>query len=112
MDDEALARVRREIVEYGALPGALGWYRAEFLGGGEGLTGGVKVRVPTTLVWSDGDVAIDRRGVDLTPAYVDAPYSLVVLEGVSHWIPTQEPERLAEAVLRRIASVGAEEPRP
>jgi len=112
MDAGGLARFRREIVEYGALPGALGWYRAEFLGGGEGLTGGVKVRVPTTLVWSDGDVAIGRRGVDLTPAYVDAPYALEVLEGVSHWIPTQEPERLARAVLRRIASVDGAEERP
>ena len=111
MDDEALARFRREIVEYGALPGALGWYRAQFLddrlvGGGGGLTGGVTVRVPTTLVWSDGDAAIARKGVDLTPGFVDAPYSLEVLEGVSHWIPTQEPERLAAIVLERIASAG------
>ncbi len=108
MDDAALARFRHEIVEYGALPGALGWYRAQFLGGGDAMPGGVKVRVPTTLVWSDGDVAIARKGVDLTPQFVDAPYTLEVLEGVSHWIPTQEPERLAAAVLARIRSVGPE----
>ena len=33
-----------------------------------------------------------QRRRDRPPDYVDAPYELVVLEGVSHWIPTQAPE--------------------
>ena len=103
MTDEEVARFRREIVEYGALPGALGWYRAQFLLD-PSMTAS-RVRIPTTLVWSDGDVAVGRKGVDLTPDYVDAPYALEVLEGVTHWIPTQAPDRLARIVLDRIASV-------
>jgi pimeloyl-ACP methyl ester carboxylesterase len=35
---------------------------------------------------------------------VDADYELVVLEGVTHWIPTQAPEALAEAILRRVGA--------
>ena len=66
--------------------------------------------MPTTLVWSDGDVAIGppRRGAHAA-AYVDAPYQLVVLEGVSHWIPTQAPDGCAAAILDRagLASDGA-----
>jgi pimeloyl-ACP methyl ester carboxylesterase len=100
MTAEEVARFRREIVEYGALRHALGWYRAlpvtrpgstEF-----------QVTVPTTLVWSDRDVAIGRAGVDGTARWVDAAYELVVLEGVSHWIPTQEPEAAADAILARV----------
>jgi pimeloyl-ACP methyl ester carboxylesterase len=106
MTEEEVARFRREIVDYGALPGALGWYRAQFLVD-RGLPA-ARVRVPTTLVWSDGDVAIGRRAVDLTPPYVKAAYSLEVLEGVTHWIPTQAPVRLARIVLDRIASVDQE----
>jgi pimeloyl-ACP methyl ester carboxylesterase len=98
--DEA-ERFREEIVEYGALPGALGWYRALPW---SRRTPSPRVRVPTTHVWSTGDTALARRGADLTAPYVRAPYELVVLEDVTHWIPTQAPDRLAEIILRRIAS--------
>lgn len=102
MTDEELLRFRREMVEDGALPGALGWYRAAPLIDPR-RTGGT-VAVPTTLVWSDGDVAVARAGVDRTARWCTGPYELVVLEGVSHWIPTQAPRRLADAVLARMAS--------
>lgn len=100
MTAEEVARFRREIVEYGALPHALGWYRALPLTkpGATDFT----VTVPTTLVWSDRDIAISRIGVDGTAAWVDAPYDLVVLEGVSHWIPTHAPRECAEAILARV----------
>jgi len=103
MTEAEVARCRREIVEYGALPGGLGWYRAMFLPGPD--RPGAMVRVPTTLVWSDGDTAIGPRAAGLAAAYVDADYLLEVLEGVSHWIPTQAPDRLAAAIADRIASV-------
>jgi len=104
MTDADVERFRTEIVEYGALPGALAWYRAMPLG--DPRSSGQRVQVPTTMVWSDGDAAIGRDGVDRTEQWVDAPYQLVVLEGVSHWIPTHAPEALARAVLARIASAG------
>jgi pimeloyl-ACP methyl ester carboxylesterase len=102
VDDEA--RFRRDVVAYGALSGGLAWYRAlplEPFGWAR-----TRVRVPTTYVWSDRDVALTRRGADLCGRYVTGPYELVVLEGVSHWVPAQAPDRLAGAVLARIASVG------
>ncbi|MDF1605738.1 alpha/beta fold hydrolase [Nocardioides sp. YIM 152315] len=100
-------RFRREIVEYGALPHALGWYRAMPLvkpGSTDHL-----VRVPTTLLWSDRDIAITRVGVDATADWVDAPYQLVELSGVSHWIPTQAPDDCAAAIIERVVAseVGA-----
>jgi pimeloyl-ACP methyl ester carboxylesterase len=55
-------------------------------------------------VWSDGDVALGREGAELTGAYVDAPYRLEILAGISHWIPNEAPERLAEIVLARVRS--------
>ena len=91
MTPEEVARFRREIVEDGALPGGLGWYRGiPFM---DRSLLGRRVTVPTTLVWSDRDA---------TPRYVDAPYELVVLQGVSHWIPTQAPEAAAEAIIERV----------
>lgn len=95
-------RFHAEVVEDDVLPTALNWYRAMPLGDRGVLRG--RVTVPTTLVWSDGDVAIGRKGVDLTARWVDADYRFVELPGVSHWIPTEEPRALADAVLARIAA--------
>ena len=95
--------VRTGIVEYGALPGALSWYRALPLSRPAGVG---RVRVPTTHVWSTGDTALDRSGAELTAAWVDAPYRLEVLDGVSHWIPEQAPDALAAIIAARAASAG------
>ena len=103
MTPELVGRYREEIVRGGALPHALGWYRAIPLSSPGGL--GRRVRVPTTHVWSDHDTALGRRGADLTASHVLADYRLEVYEGVSHWIPDEQPERLAESVLRRVRSV-------
>jgi pimeloyl-ACP methyl ester carboxylesterase len=103
MDADAVARFHSEMVQDGALPGGLGWYRAIPLSD-PGLR--AKVRVPTTHVWSDADEALGRRGAELTASYVEgAPYRLEVLAGVSHWIPDEAPERLVEIVLERVRSV-------
>ncbi len=102
MTDADVDRFRRDVVAYGALPGGLGWYRALPLA----PIGWVraKVGVPTTYVWSDRDVALSRTGAELCGEHVTGPYELVVLEGVSHWVPAQAPGPLADAILARIAS--------
>jgi pimeloyl-ACP methyl ester carboxylesterase len=100
MDEEDIARFESEVLATGALRGGLMWYRG--LPFSNPRTTGTKVRVPTTLVWSDQDIAITRQAVDKAEAYVEAPYELVVLAGVSHWIPTQAPDALAEAILERV----------
>jgi pimeloyl-ACP methyl ester carboxylesterase len=102
MTREEVDRFRREIVEYGALPGALNWYRALPFTHQRGIAD--PVDVPTTLIWSDGDIAIKRVSVDRCAEHVTGPYELRVLEGVSHWIPTHAPEAVADAVLSRIGS--------
>jgi len=83
----------------GALTAALNWYRAM-----SSSTPVDDVPVPTTYVWSDGDVAIGRRAAEGCAEYVTGDYRFVELAGVSHWIPEQAPEQLAIAVLDRIAS--------
>lgn len=103
MTEEEVARFRREIVDDGALHYALMWYRAIFMVDPR-IAPRRKVRVPTTFIWSDRDVACDRVGAELTERYVAGPYEFVVLEGVTHWVPTQAPDAVAEAVVKRIES--------
>lgn len=81
----------------GALTAALNWYRAMPLL--DPRRANDPVRRPTLFVWSDGDVAIGRAGVDRTPSYVQAPYQFETLRGVSHWIPDEAPDALAELLV-------------
>jgi pimeloyl-ACP methyl ester carboxylesterase len=83
----------------GALTAALNWYRA--------MSSDIrvdKVAVPTTYVWSDGDVAIGRTAAQACEEFVTGDYRFVQLPGVTHWIPEQAPEQLAAAILDRVAS--------
>jgi pimeloyl-ACP methyl ester carboxylesterase len=83
----------------GALTAALNWYRAM-----SSATPVDAVEVPTTYVWSDGDVAIGRSAAEGCARHVSGDYRFVELAGVTHWIPEQAPEQLATAILDRIAS--------
>src|ERR671926_244141 len=83
----------------GALTAALNWYRAM-----SSATPVDPVGVPTTYVWSDGDVAIGRAAAEGCARHATGDYRFVELPGVTHWIPEQAPDRLAAAILDRVAS--------
>ena len=98
MTDEMLETYHREIVDDGALRGALAWYRALPVSTGS-IPG--SVAVPTALVWSDGDVAITRKAAELTPRYMTAEYQYEVMDGASHWLPNEQPAEIADVIIRR-----------
>jgi pimeloyl-ACP methyl ester carboxylesterase len=83
----------------GALTAALNWYRA--MSSSERVD---RIEVPTTYVWSDGDVAIGRTAAEACANYVTGDYRFVELAGITHWIPEQAPDQVAAAILDRIAS--------
>jgi pimeloyl-ACP methyl ester carboxylesterase len=99
MTHDDVRRVYEEVVDAGALSTALNWYRALPLSDPRYIRG--EVKVPTTYVWSDGDTALGRWGAEHTKDHVAADYRFVELPGVTHWIPTQAPEDLAEAIIDR-----------
>jgi pimeloyl-ACP methyl ester carboxylesterase len=96
---EAAAHYVARMQEPGALSAALGWYR----GMPFGLLDRVgTVHVPTLHVWSTGDAFLGRAATEATGQYVDAPYRLEVLEGVTHWIPELAADRVAELVTAHV----------
>lgn len=84
--------------EPGALTAALNYYRA--------MTAEMSrlpaVTVPTTYVWSSGDMALGREGAERCGDFVTADYRFVELPDVTHWIPDQAPAALAEAIVERV----------
>ncbi len=88
----------------GAMTAALNWYRAMDPAEVEGLP---PVVVPTLYVWSSGDAALGRRAAESTAEFVAGRYQFVTLDGVSHWVPEEVPDELAQLVLGHLRSVPA-----
>jgi pimeloyl-ACP methyl ester carboxylesterase len=94
------AQYAREYTEHmrqpGALTAALNWYR-----GLRPLNDAkpVAVSTPTLLIWGTKDKFVHEKGVRLTARYMTGPYRLEVLEGASHWIAEEAPDRVAELLL-------------
>lgn len=97
----------RNLQEGDTASGAVNYYRALPFSVGMAPALRRKITVPTLQVWSNGDIALGRRGHDLTRRFVDAPWKLVVLDGVSHWIPEEQPAKLADLIDDHAASVSA-----
>ena len=100
------AQARRyldRLLEPGAMTAALNWYRAMPLDAGA-VRIGCPVDVPTLYVWSTGDTALGWAAAELTRRFVRGPYRFEVLDGVSHWIPEQAPQRLAALVAEHVAA--------
>ena len=99
LPDDVVDRYVRRMREPGALTAALAWYRALPLDVRQPVG---TVRVPTLHMWSTGDAFLSRAGIDATADFVDAPYRLEVLEGVSHWIPELAPDVVADLVTAHV----------
>ncbi|SFT41456.1 Pimeloyl-ACP methyl ester carboxylesterase [Geodermatophilus amargosae] len=99
VDPESIDEYVAVLSAPGALTAALNWYRAM-----SSATPVDDVAVPTTYVWSDADMAIGRTAAKGCAAHVTGDYRFVELAGISHWIPEQAPDRLATAILDRVAS--------
>ncbi|WP_245561416.1 alpha/beta fold hydrolase [Actinomycetospora chiangmaiensis] len=84
----------------GHVTGPLNWYRAlPFAAPGYTRR---PVQRPALQVWSDGDGFITRAAVENNERFVLAPHRLAVLPGISHWIPDEAPDELAELVLEHV----------
>ena len=100
---------RTDVLEDGALPGGLGWYRAVPLSmGGAGQLWRERVEVPVTHVWSDQDDALGRRTAELAHRAAAGEFELEVLEGHGHWLPEHAPDELARIILERVGGTPSE----
>lgn len=90
-------RDARAMLEPGALTAAINWYRAMPLSNPRSIN--QKVSVPTLYVWSDRDIALLPKAAHNTRRYVSGEYRFEIMPGVSHWIPDEEPDQLADLLL-------------
>lgn len=85
----------------GRLTAGLNWYRANISlerivnAPRPGAFGEEGVRIPTLGVWSSGEKYLTEAQMTGSAAFVDAPWRYERIDGASHWIPYDAPERLA-----------------
>jgi pimeloyl-ACP methyl ester carboxylesterase len=123
MSPLAAARASELMRDHGVARAALNWYRAIVFSGppvperlalpagwrvGQPARRLAMITVPTLYVWSDRDPAIGRQAAALTARFVSGPYTYEVLDGISHWIPEEAPERLDALLARHFESVAAD----
>jgi pimeloyl-ACP methyl ester carboxylesterase len=93
-------RYEQDLARPGAMTASLNWYRANLAPKMPGPTPELPpVRVPTLGIWSTNDHYLDRERMEKSGAYVEAPWRYEVIEGASHWIPLDAPDRLNELLL-------------
>jgi pimeloyl-ACP methyl ester carboxylesterase len=61
------------------------------------------VRVPVLGIWSSGDHYLVEDHVRLSAQFVEAPWRYERVEGTSHWVPLDAPDRLNRLLLEFLA---------
>jgi pimeloyl-ACP methyl ester carboxylesterase len=101
MDAESAALALDRFDTKEAIVGALNWYRGADPTDIDGLG---PITVPTVYLWSTNDIALGRTAAEATAAHVDGPYTFVVLDGVTHWVPEEAPGAVVDALLPHLAA--------
>lgn len=92
----------RRLSEPGALTATLNWYRAV---DAQLTVPAGQITVPTLYVWGSEDIALGRGAAELTAKFVDAPYRFEILEGASHWLPEEVPDKVIPLLVEHLRSV-------
>ncbi len=95
-------RDARVIASPGSLTAALNWYRALPLTNARPYF--TATSVPTMFVWSDGDTAVLGHGARRCARHVSGDFRFETLHGVSHWIPEEQPDAVADLLLEWFAA--------
>jgi len=87
-----------EIIRDGTLTTHLNWYRATFTAKSfvAKPPSIPPILAPTMGIWSTRDVALCEEQMTGSAAFCQSGFTYVRMEGLGHWIPLEDPARLAE----------------
>jgi pimeloyl-ACP methyl ester carboxylesterase len=89
-----------QLLEPGAIEGAMSWYRATGLQAAETPP----VSGPTLYVWGDADATVGRMAAELTADYVTGSYRFEEVAGAGHFVVDQMPERVSALLLEHLGA--------
>jgi pimeloyl-ACP methyl ester carboxylesterase len=99
--DGDLERYVSDLARPGALTAALNWYRANLAPHLELEQRAplAAVAAPTLGLWSSADNYVTEEGMLRSADYVTGPWRYERIEGASHWMQRDLPERINELLL-------------
>ena len=83
----------------GALTASLNWYRANLAPRMPGPRELPMVQAPTLGIWSTNDHYLDGERLKMSNRFVKGPWLYEEIEGASHWIPLDAPDRLNQLLI-------------
>jgi pimeloyl-ACP methyl ester carboxylesterase len=84
----------------GALTASLNWYRANLAPHKPGPPPDLQpVVTPTLGIWSTNDHYLDGERMKMSGRFVKGPWRYEQIEGASHWIPLDAPDRLNQLLI-------------
>lgn len=84
----------------GALTASLNWYRANLAPRLPGSPPALPpVEAPTLGIWSTHDDYLDGERMKVSGRFVKGPWRYEQIEGASHWIPLDAPDRLNQLLI-------------
>jgi pimeloyl-ACP methyl ester carboxylesterase len=101
-----------DLARPGALTAALNWYRANAAPAHEleRTRPFPAVGAPTMGIWSSGDNFLTEESVLGSRAHVTGPWRYERIEGASHWLQLDSPERVNELLLEFLAPAAGSAP--
>ena len=96
--DDDIAAYVEAYAQSGALRGGFNCYRAALRGGAFSGGGDLKVNVPTTVLWGDGDQILPYAWSDKLPEFFPQ-LTLKKMEGLGHFMMREDPERINAEIL-------------
>lgn len=100
--DADLARYRAAWSQPGALTAMLNWYRALRQ---EPSLPELRIRPPVLIIWGTEDAFAERAVAEESAALCDQA-TVEYIEGASHWVHHEEPERVNRLLLQFLAASG------
>ena len=91
----------KDLSRPGALTAALNWYRAN-MGPERELAKPVlipAVKLPTLGIWSSGDAYLTEKPMLASEAFVTGEWQYQRIDGASHWLQLDEPDRVNKILL-------------
>ncbi|HTO54897.1 MAG TPA: alpha/beta fold hydrolase [Myxococcota bacterium] len=92
----------------GALTAALSWYRANVNPARPNVLAMdyPPVKAPTLGIWSSHDAYLTEAQMTASKAFVEGPWRYERLEGASHWLQLDQPERVSSLILDWLGESG------
>jgi pimeloyl-ACP methyl ester carboxylesterase len=95
-----IARYVTDLSRESALTASLNWYRANLAPRlPRPLPSLPLVQAPTLGIWSTNDHYLDGERMKISDRFVKGPWRYEQIEGASHWIPLDAPDRLNQVLI-------------